>query len=386
METLEFIDYIFDRYAYLEVAPSATQEELRQVIRRRRAENHPDKLQHVSEAIQKTAARARELLDDCARVLLDDELRRLYDAKLAEYRESEPHLVSTSGTPLLDPTRFRLDLDYLLQSQVEDLAHLQAYAAQMSGHDERRLEKARNRFARDRADLDNREDLREALTRKLTYLGALEDFYWQKAGVMGGTSLNEDHGAVSPEHFVRQLEKNLVRIADQAGTAVLQRNAYASLGFTPVLLLTAEGHESGTGPQAHELTTQVVKAFQARAEDLRELVEQKSRVIDELTHVSRWAPLNTLKDTPYIDILLVRSDAEVDAAWPGSEVTQVGVYLRLERATGAGAPVLAKLSPQELASWPQELVALEPNPEIPGLLLEAAALAHRLLNPESTAT
>ena len=144
METLEFIDYLFDRYAYLDIDPAAPAETIRQEVRRRRAENHPDKLHNISVEILATAARTTALIDSCARVLMDAELRPLYDVKLAHFKETAPHLVSVSGTPIHDPSRFRIDLDYLMHDEVTDIGHLEAYAASMSGHDDKRVARARS--------------------------------------------------------------------------------------------------------------------------------------------------------------------------------------------------------------------------------------------------
>lgn len=379
MTSHEFLDYIFDRYAYLGLAMDAKTEDIRREIKRRRAENHTDKLQRVSEEILRAAAQVRARLDDCARVLLDEDLRSVFDEKLVEFQASAPHLVSECGTPKIDPTRYRLDLDYLLQSEVFDLAELEVRAAQLSGHDEKRLAKARQRSQKDPDDLGYRDDLRDALTHKLSYLTVLEDFYWQKAGVYGGTSMQDNLRAARPEHFTEQLEAHLQQVQVQASAAVQQRQQYAALGFSPMLLLTHEGQPAAEQVSVEaQLTLAVVAAFQVRAEDLRRLMEQKKDVLHELTTVSRWRWLHDRPDVPVMDILLVRTEADFDEAWPGPEFAQPGMFIRLDRLTQVATPVVQTLTPQELASWPNALLLLEPNREIPGLFIEAMALAERL--------
>ncbi len=379
MTAHEFTDYIFDRYAYLELAADADAEDIRREIKRRRAENHTDKLQRVSDEILRVAAQVRERLDDCARVLLDVNLRQVFDEKLAEFQATAPHLVSETGTPKIDPTRYRVDLDYLLQADVADLADLELRAAQMAGHDEKRLAKARQRMLKDPEDLSYRDDLRDALTHKLSYLTVLEDFYWQKAGVYGGTSRQDNLRAARPEHFTEQLEVHLSQEREEARTAVQQRQQYAALGFSPVLLLSYAGSDSAESTSVEEQLTQaVVAAFQVRAEDLRRLVEHKREVIHELAAVSRWRWAHDRPDADILDIVFVRSEADFDEEWPGTEFVQPGMVLRLDRRTQVATPLMQSLSAEEVAGWPHALAWLEPNREIPGLFIEAMALAERL--------
>jgi len=377
---LEFIDYIFDRYAFLGVSPDATSEELRVEIRRRRAENHPDKLVHVSDAIRKTAEREMDLVNDCARVLLDDALRERFNEKLAVFKETAPHLVSTSGTAIIDPSRFRLDLESLLDANITDISHLEAQATQMAGYNEKRLDRARSRFEKTPDDVDAREQLREQLTAKLVYLNVIEDYYWLRAGVSGAVQRDTFGRAAHSHEVLAHLDTTIEKVRSGIGQTVTERHAIAQLGLAPMLLLGSSVEPTESESITHAITTVATQAFELRIEDLKALVTDKKAVLDELLIVARTRQLKPASDSGVLDIMLIRSDAEPDEAWPGNEFVQMGVIMRLDRATDSMSPVISELSAEDLANWPNELYALEPNPEIPSLFMEAVALAERVID------
>jgi hypothetical protein len=376
---LEFIDYIFDRYAFLGVEPSISAEELRKEIRRRRAENHPDKLIHVSEAIRRTAARDMDLVNECARVLLDDALRTRYDERLAVFRESSPRLVSTTGLPILDPTRFRIDLESLLDTNVFDLADLEAQAAKLAGYNEKRLERARKQFATDSSDVDAREELRDHLTAKLVFLNVMEDYYWQKAGVHGATDKDAGLRTTHSSDILALLDNQVKEMRAKVEHAVVERHTVAQLGFVPLLLLGHHGAESESAQVVQEVAAVAVTSFEMRIEDLKALVALKKLTMDELLLVARSREMRPPTGTAIIDVMLIQSDAEPDSTWPGDDFVQLGVIFRCDIAAGAISSVSATVSPEELSAWPNELHVLEPNRELPGFLIEAVALVERFV-------
>jgi len=375
---LEFIDYIFDRYAFLGVDPSTPAEELRKEIRRRRAENHPDKLIHVSDAIRKTAARDMERVNECARVLLDESLRTRYDERLAVFRETSPRLISTTGLPIIDPSRFRIDLESLLDTNVTDLTDLEAQAAKLAGYSEKRLERARKQFANDPSDVDAREDLREHLTAKLVFLNVMEDYYWQKAGVHGATNKDAGLRTTHSSDILALLDNQVSEMRVKVEHAVVERHTVAQLGFVPLLLLGHHGAEAEGAQVAQEVAAVAVSSFEMRVEDLKALVATKKLTMDELVRVARLRELRAATGTSVIDVMLIQSDAEPDAAWPGEDFVQLGAIFRCDIAAGAISSVSMTVTAEELSAWPNELYVLEPNRELPGFLIEAVALVERL--------
>jgi hypothetical protein len=381
MSTLEFFDYIFDRYAYLGVDPQSSVEEIASMIRQRRAAIHPDKLLRVSADILSAARRERDVVDDCARMLLDPAMRELYDVKLNEFKLSEPHLVSEDGVARFDPARFRIDLDFLMGDREQDIEGVKNQARAMSGMDEKRIEKARKRFAAHPLDLDARDALRDELTKKVVCLAALEDFLWQAAGVNGALEGDDHSRAQSGEHFQNEALEKLERFKNQAEKIVAAREGMAQLGLAPRLLLAGPAGSTAAGASLSELAARVGEALEERSQALRQAVAEKSKAIDELAKVSRWAWVGQERHSRLLDIVMVRSEADYDEAWPGPDFVAQGFLIRLDRETGEATPIIQSPCAQELAQWPHAVVTLESNPEIPGLFIEAFALANLLGEP-----
>lgn len=380
MATLEFFDYIFDRYAYLGLATDASANDIAREIRQRRAAIHPDKLLRVSESILATAAREREYVDECARILNDPEMRLMYDQKLATFKASEPHLVSPTGVALFDPSRFRIDLDYLLSSEAMSLDMVEAQARSMSGLDEKRLAKARKRALDNPDDFDDRDAFRDELTKKLIFLSIMEDFLWQAAGVNGALANDEHSRAQDGAHFEEALALKMEAIKSQAHEAVGRRHEMASLGMAPRLLLAGPDEPSATSTSlVDELADKVVESIEQRADTLRETVAQKSLVIDELAQYSRWAWAADKPSSPFLDIVMIRSSAEYDENWPGQNYEPAGFLIRIDRETRNASPLIERPSRDDLLKWPNQAALLEANPEIPGLFIEAFALANKLI-------
>lgn len=381
--TLEFFDYIFDRYAYLGTPADATDDLIASEIRLRRAAIHPDKLLRVSPGLLAAAEAERALIDQCALMLSDPGMRALYDEKLLGFQEKEPHLVSPDGIPRIDPSRFKIDLDGLLGDETKNVEAVEAQARALSGIDQRRIDKARKRAHAQPDDLDARDDLRDELAKKLVFLSAIEDFYWQAAGVRGGPETRDATLAHDGTHFTERLGERMEFVRSMAGALAERRDEMVRLGFAPLLLLAGpEGSVQGSdghGLPPAVLAARAVASFDERSGPLREAVAQKALVIDEMASLCRWARLNDKRSTPFLDILMLRSPAELDDQWPGPDFVPLGLIVRIERATGDATPISQSPTPAEAADWPHELVALEPHPEMPGLFIEAIALARTLM-------
>lgn len=318
-------------------------------------------------------------MDDCARILCDAETRKMYDQKLADFKLAEPRLVSSTGVAIIDPTRFRIDLDYLIGNEPMSLEMVVGQARLMSGFDDKRLEKARKRAKKKPEDLQDRDALRDELTKNLTFLSITEDFLWQAAGVSGALDGQDHSRAQDGAHFTQALDLRIDQIQEQASLDVASRHEMASLGMAPRLLL--EGPSAAASSNAllvAELSAKVVESIHARANPLREAVAQKAAVIDELASISRWAWLGTKRFGPVLDIVMITSSAEYDEHWPGPDFSPAGFLIRIDTLTGAASPVIEKPSPKDLASWPNAVAVLEANPEIPGFFVEAFALANKL--------
>ena len=110
-DTVEGIHYIFDRYAFINqimadggfpvrISESSDKAEISKAIGHARGMYHPDRQARTGEEMRKKAEQKTLLIGDCERFLNNPDLKTFYDAKLAEFRENTPHLVSRDGTAM----------------------------------------------------------------------------------------------------------------------------------------------------------------------------------------------------------------------------------------------------------------------------------------------
>ena len=77
-------------YELLEIAPSATSEEIKRSFRLQIARYHPDKVQHLGREFQDMAAGRAAELTEAYRILSDDNRRAEYDRTIAAGAASAP--------------------------------------------------------------------------------------------------------------------------------------------------------------------------------------------------------------------------------------------------------------------------------------------------------
>lgn len=389
-EIIEGIDYIFDRYSYLNISSDASLDTIKTEIRKRRAENHPDKLIRVSGDIKNLAKRNMELIDECDRILTNDALRNLYDLKLKDFQNSHPELVSTNGTPIISPYKFKINLSYLLNDEsILDMSKLEAFAATQSGYNEKKLNKARKQFNNE-ADDDSREELRAQLTAKFIYLNVLEDYFWQKAGINGAVHPNENTHIQSSEDILVLFQEKLSKIEENVEFAVESRNGISLLGFTAPLLLTNDNKvDSNANDSQKAIITKVINQFTIRSEDLKNLVEDKVKTLEELCspQISRNKQIKTI-DSDIHDFFLIAnpngdSDDELIYKWPTENIELIGFSLRLntkEKKVESFSYESSVLSLEDIANYPNNLWIIDPNPELDAPMIETMSLINSLVD------
>lgn len=267
-QSIEGIDYIFNRYAFLGLPIEANEKDIHTEIRKKRAENHPDKLLRVSKNITDLANRNIELIDQCERILLNFELKSLYDIKLKEFLDKEPHLVSDNGIGIIDLSKMKIDLSYLLNEPIRDMNDLQALAKKMSGYNEKRLKKSQISYEEE-VNEENRESLREELTNKVVYLNLIEEYYWQKAGI--SNVKNPTHTYQNSSDVIKSFENNIELIKEKASEVINNQHGLALLGFVKPLLITYEGATNQSEISANIIYNKVIEAFQLRSNDVKKV-------------------------------------------------------------------------------------------------------------------
>lgn len=373
MNVVEGVDYIFDRYAFLGLPRDATRADIERAVRERRAENHPDRLVKAGEEVRRAAEQVRAKVDDAATILLNDAARPLYDQALARFEAEDPRLVTRDGTPVINPMRARLDLDYLLQDDIRDTRQLEEQAAKLSGYSERRLKAARRDHAENPSDEDARDALREELTALLTNLSLMEDFAWQRAGVEGTW---KEGLVTSADGYLASVE---ARISTAAGgmldAAVQARHGAVLIGVAaPPLLLAGPGGSQGV-PTADRavVTEEARRRFTLRAEDVREIARRKQAVLEELVTLTKTRVLASDGGSGTWDIYLTMDEGGTHVA-----VAAFRLHAADGRLTGHDGFEPMPAAALEGAEHPHGAVLVYHNSEISQVLVEVRHVAEAL--------
>ena len=311
MDSIEGVDYLVDRYAVLGVARDATHEEIASAVKEQRAQYHPDRLIKAGPDVLVAAERARERINLAAEILMNKEARPLYDARLAEFEDKHPHLVSKNGTPIIDLERQRLNLDYLLQDEILDTSDLEKQAATMIGFDQKRLDRARKYYALDPTDPDADDALRQELTAQYGMLTLMEDFAWMRAGMHGWT----DEGGLmrDAEAYVDRIEAEIAKTSltiIPAAVATRQNAVLIGVAPPPLLLAGPNGSSAASdAPTTDLVVAEAKRRFELRAADIREIAARKQAALLELLDHSKTVVLAE-SECPIYDLFLVKGEGE----------------------------------------------------------------------------
>ena len=91
-------------YELLEIAPSATSEEIKKSFRLQIARYHPDKVQHLGKEFQDMAAERAAELTEAYRILSDENRRAEYDRTIAAGAAAAPSAAAPFRQPYVPPT------------------------------------------------------------------------------------------------------------------------------------------------------------------------------------------------------------------------------------------------------------------------------------------
>lgn len=376
---IEGIDYIFNRYAFLDLTINANEQEIKSEIRKKRAENHPDKLLRVSKEITDIATRNIDLIDQCERILLNSELKVIYDNKLKKFQKEEPHLISINGTAIIDLTKMRVDIDYLLNESITDISQLDSLALKMSGYTEKRLKRAYNEYNEEPTE-ENKEILRYELTNKFVYLNTIEEYYWQKAGVFNVK--NKTHDYQNSTDVFKSLEYNIDSIQEKTKETIINQHGLSLLGFVKPLLLEYDKSDNEANITTEVLFNKTIDTFQERSHEVKKIIEDKQHTLEELTKVSRSKQI-VKNDTMFHDFLLFETNEnnETEYVFPEDNIQLLGLAFRLdlEKDTLDLFQLdLSVLTKENIDNWENNLHIVEPNREIEAPILEIVSVAKRI--------
>lgn len=329
---IEGVDYLLDRYACLGLPQDASKDDIRAVIRAKRAANHPDRLQGAGPEIVQTANRVRELVDKCAAILLDEELRALYDQKLAEFERDRPQSIAVSEVIPVDLNSASWDLDALMSeddASTMESDHLDVAIAAMSGYNPKQHALLEKLLAANPEDADARSMVRDARAQALTMASVVADFAWRKVGYHPGRTL-EPHTTADPYAERERLAQRIDDLVDRGvPEAVGLRHQASVLRLAAPLRLL--GHDGTSSPADRDpadqaltdaegdarLMAQITERAQAtlrrRAELIQQATEDRAKALEALLELTPYECLgNVAGSTDTLDLALALNELSQD--------------------------------------------------------------------------
>ncbi|MDE1152975.1 MAG: hypothetical protein PW788_10600 [Micavibrio sp.] len=409
-DPVEGLHYIFDRYAFinkimedggqsLRINEASEKADIEKAINHARAMYHPDRQARTGEEMRLKAEQKTLLIVDCARFLLNADLKPVYDAKLAEFRDTKPGMVSDSGMAIISLAETFFDISSLLSDKVVDTADFELRVRQMLQYDENRVLQAQQLYDMLPANPQVQAVYRDALTQEYTYLTLLEDSAWAKVGYMNRKE-KEPGFLARPADYTKRIEASLQAAADRdIDSTIEKRSALALLGMAKMPVLLEAKQEDGdataeANPDAQlqlkdharlveQFKTVARKNFNIRADYVREVAERKQKTLEKLCILT---PTETLQaEAPgqtVFDFILANP---VD---DGKQ--QVLFRMTLDVTTGdaaIGETYSAGTTLQSLKDkgFARGTFALTRNPEITDLLVEAGAACERFMDAREAA-
>lgn len=294
MDYIEGVDYIFDRYAYLKLEPTATQQEIHKAVKLKRAGLHDDKIRNLDDELKENARRVRAAVERCAEVLEDDAKRKLYDQRLEHFKATAPQLVTSNPhTVPFDPTRERFDFEGLLHDKDDSYDLLEAKARELTHYDPAADQKAAARYKKNPKNARTRREYSEQLTLRLNYLTAMEQVVWLGAGF---NTAKKTRGLIqAPEDYTSASD---AAIADTRTRVIAEtvglRKGMVALGMaSPPLLLEYNGSASSAGEKPampDDLTEKIIdtvrEKFDLRTQRIRDNAQAKADTLQALLELS----------------------------------------------------------------------------------------------------
>jgi hypothetical protein len=391
MESIEGVDYIFDRFAYLGLSTNASPAKIRRTIARRRAENHPDKLERLGPEVKAKAAEVTEKLDRCATILLNDELRPLYIDRLNWFKENQPELVRTDGNPVIVIGSGRIDLQKVLDGQEFSLDKAEPLVRQMTGYNPKQTELLKKLYQADPANDELRQSYREAVGSKLDYLTQMEMQAWVGAGIQPADT-TRGHVLYADE-YASAAEKAIEHTRDvMIPQAVAQRRQAVAIGVAKApLLLTFNGGAAAAQGDAAGMTEQIAQEvaetasanFNTAAAGIRHYAKLKEETLTELVSLSTIHMLHRPEPLPdglrRVFLLKEGEEGQEPSATAMFHFMFSAQHKSLKRLHAFTTPI--PLSRLQNRTHRGPSVAIVHNPAISSMLMEPTYAVEKLHEP-----
>ncbi|HYD19062.1 MAG TPA: hypothetical protein VEF76_11335 [Patescibacteria group bacterium] len=406
-DPVEGVNYIFDRYAFmnqiledgkqaLRLSETSTREEMTRAFTIARGMYHPDRQARTGDEMKKKAEEKTRLIADCERVLLTPEMKEFFDAKLAGFRENKPHLISDSGIAIISLQETVFDIASLLSDEITDTSDFEARAKALLQYDEKKVAQLKSLYDMMPDNAQVKSLYRDAVTSEYIYLGFLEDAAWAKVGYINRKEKDEGY-MIRASDYTKRVDAALEKAAARDIDATIDgHTAVARIGMakTPLLLDAAEGTEI---PQAELMDPARAKSlsdkfkeiahknFALRAEYVREVAKRKEAALETLLTLTIIEPVGAEQKG--------QKDYDFYLANPPNEAGESRVLFRLELDTISGDAGIGEsygdvnLTAAQLAAQ-ENLRAgfiITRNPEIPDIMVELGNASEQFLTKKIAA-
>jgi hypothetical protein len=365
---IEGVDFIIDYYAILDIPRDSSKEDIQKALRDNRVQWHPDRMMQLSPEIKKQAEHKNELFGKSEDVLLSSDFKPLYDERLEGFEEK---LISKDGRAIVDITKKRVGLDYLLSGEVADDSELIDRAKQMCGHDEESLANLKTLYEADNNNPVIKQLYKKGLTTKLTYVSQLENLAWARAGVANQEPV--DGLLFYAEDYSKKVEDTIEKVVREDIPAGLENRLLAH-GTGVTSLLTFDGYEAAQGNEVSGIVRdRIVENFTDRCGSIRDIAQKKQEIIEELIHLTDYEYLQKSEHpTDKVDIYVSRGEKVLC----GFEMTASDNRLTSSENTFSDKSI------QELKQmdWENDSILIRSNPEVEQFMAEVSYVAGKHVN------
>jgi DnaJ domain len=307
---VEGVDYLFDRYAFLKIAPTASAEEIARAIKLQKAENHPDKYLHASEDARKLAEHKYALILKCEATLTDETSRAKFNERLAYFQQSRPDTISVDGIPIQHLGYSKVDLQALLHEPVS-VADYEQRVAQLTGFKPTTLAILERLYQANPLDKDARIAYQDELAKGITQLALLQSGVWQQAGIHIGHK--DQPRLLNLDDISDQVMQRITMISESLPQKVTEHVGLLTCGMAKPLLLTgpnaASGNAVGAVIDTNEIIEHAKANLTARTHRVKELATRQQDMTSKLlATLQTWQISPEGVDTEDKRICLMYSD------------------------------------------------------------------------------
>lgn len=286
-EPVHGMDYLQHHYEILGVPCDASQDEITQAYRKKMKGLHPDRVKTLDESLQQEADRRTRILQLAYNILKDPEKRAEYDQQLEGF---DPKYISEDGTPILNPTAKRIDIDALVRGgTIPKKDEIEEFVESFTGFNQTTLEVLETQYEANPDDPKVRKALREMLERKLHALSYMEKLAWREVGVE-----NQDtpETLYYPEDYQDARDQQFSEYRGGIEQLIAQRVMGIEAGEAPLILPNPEwdGTRALDDPSKYreELTALALEHLEERLEGIKDAASETAEVIDRILSLTDW--------------------------------------------------------------------------------------------------